>query len=218
MNGQRHPLPARMARFARALRRNRSGAVAVEFALGLPLIVTMMTYGAEAANTAYATQLVGDITVQTADSLARVRNSISEADVTEALNGIKTLGSNINFSQNGRIIVSSVKPVLDGSGNLTNQNIRWQRCMGALNQNSSYGVQGDNVGVTGIGPTGRKIATTTDTEIIFVEVRYTYQPLISNRMFGARTITSIAALTVRDRTANDLVNSGTASSCSTYAA
>jgi Flp pilus assembly protein TadG len=206
-----------IAKWRKRLCANQSGVAALEFALSMPIVLTIITYGAEAANIAFATQTVGDITIQAADSIARLKSSVSEGDVTEALDGIKTIGGNINFAANGRIIISSVSATYV-SGAVTASTIRWQRCKGALNQNSSYGVEGAALGTTGIGPTGRKIVPAEGTEIIFAEVRYTYQPLISNTLFGARTITSMAAMTVRDRTANAIVNSGTASSCSTYAA
>jgi hypothetical protein len=208
----------RLRRMIPRLKADRTGVVAVEFAISLPLVLTVITYGAEAANLAYSTQLVGDITTQAGDSIARVRNAVTEDDVTEALNGVKTLGDSIKFAANGRIIVSSLQPVLDGSGDVVDQRIRWQRCKGALARTSSYGVADDLLGTAGMGPTGRQIAAAQDTEIIFVEVQYDYQPLVSSKLFGTRTISQVAALTVRDRTANDLVNTGTSSLCSTFTA
>jgi len=208
----------RLHALLRRLAADRNGVSMVEFALCLPLFVGAALMGIETVNLAYANQKIGDIATLTADNISRIRVGISEGDVTEALNGLKTLGGTLQFPANGRIIVSSVQPVLDSSNNVTNQKIRWQRCTGALNATSTYGVEGEQVGATGMGPTGRKIATAANTELIFVEVAYTYRPIISNTLLGARTLRAIVAMNVRERSSNDLTNSGTASACSTFSA
>jgi Flp pilus assembly pilin Flp len=207
-----------LSSLARRLRADTSGVSMIEFGLCLPLFVGITMVGVESVNFAYANQKVGDIATLTADNISRIRVGISEADVTETLNGIKATGGNMQFPQNGRIIVSSVQPIVDGSGNVTEQKIRWQRCSGALRVTSSYGVQGDQVGASGMGPTGRKIATAAGSELIFVEVVYTYKPIISDKMIGARTIRSIAAMNVRERSSNDITQTGTASACTAYSA
>lgn len=205
----------------RRLARARDGVAAVEFALALPLLVGLTMCGAEAANMAYTSQKLGDIATMTADNISRIRLSISNGDVTDTLGGIKILGDNIDLRNNGRIIVSSIAPVLDGSGNVTNQTLRWQRCTGALVKSSAYATtEGSNIGASGMGPSGRQIAATKDSELIFVEVYYTYKPLISASFFGTPQMSAIAAMSVRERngTANDILSSGTNSPCSTYAA
>jgi Flp pilus assembly pilin Flp len=208
----------RFGGLGRRLAADTSGVSMIEFALCLPVFVGMTMLGVESVNFAYANQKIGDIATLTADNLSRVRMGISEADITETLNGIKSTGGTLRFPANGRIIVSSVQPITDSAGTVTNQKIRWQRCTGALNVASTYGVQGDQLGTTGIGPTGRKIATAANTELIFVEVVYTYQHLISSTLLGARTIRGVAAMNVRERTSNDVTQTGTASSCSSFSA
>jgi hypothetical protein len=210
---------AHLVRQMHLLKRNASGIAAVEFGLSLPLLVGMTMYAAEAANMAYTSQKLGDLATLTADSVARIRISISNNDVTDALGGIKILGDSIDFRNRGRIIVSSIAPVLDGSNNVTNQQLRWQRCTGVLAKTSPYGTtEGSNIGAAGIGPTGRKVAATKDSEMIFVEVYYTYKPLISSAFFGTPEMSALSAMSVRERSSNAISTGGTNSPCTTYAA
>ncbi|MBH1998558.1 MAG: pilus assembly protein [Sphingomonadaceae bacterium] len=203
----------------RAIGRNIAGIAAVEFALSLPVLVGLTMYGAEAANMAYTSQKLGDIATLTADSVSRIRLSISNGDVTDAFGGIKILGDSIKLRDNGRIIVSSITPVLNASNNVSNQKLRWQRCSGALVKSSAFATtENTNIGAAGMGPTGRQIAATKDSELIFVEVYYTYRPLISSSFFGTPQMSAYAAMAVRERTANDLLSNGTNSPCNTYAA
>ncbi len=202
----------------RALARNRSGVAMLEFALSMPIFIALTMVGMETVNLAYATQKIGDIATLTTDQIARIRIGISEADITESLNGIKTTGATLNFAANGRVIVSSVQPIVDGAGKVTDQKIRWQRCTGAMTATSSYGVAGASLGVQGIGPSDRKIAAGPNDEVIFVEVVYRYQPLISNSFLGARTLRSVTGMMVRERKVNDVQSTGTASSCSIFTA
>jgi hypothetical protein len=192
---------------------NRAGLALTEFALSLPILIGLVLYGIETVNFAYATQKVGDIATLTVDNVSRIRVGISEGDVTDAIRGIGGGAANIGFPGNGRIIVSSLRPITDSAGNVTNQQIRWQRCSGALNQSSSYGTPGTNLGVAGMGPTGRKVSASANSEVIFVEVAYTYQPLISNSFLGPRTIRALAGMNVRDRSSNDITSGGQASLC-----
>jgi len=192
---------------------DRSGLAMTEFALSLPILIGLVLYGIETVNFAYATQKIGDIATLTVDNVSRIRVGISEGDVTDAIRGIGGGAANIGFPGNGRIIVSSLRPVTDSAGNVTNQQIRWQRCTGALNQSSSYGTPGNNLGVAGMGPAGRKVSASANSEVIFVEVAYAYQPLISNSFLGPRTIRGLAGMNVRDRSSNDITAEGQASPC-----
>jgi len=209
---------AGIGRSLRRLARERSGVAMLEFALAMPIFVGLTMVGMETVNLAYASQKIGDIATLTTDQIARIRIGISEADITESLDGIKSIGATLNFPANGRIIVSSIQPVVNASGAVTDQKIRWQRCSGALNVASSYGVAGASLGAAGIGPTGRKIAAGPNDELIFVEVVYTYQPLISNSFLGARTLRSVTGMTVRERAVNDVQTTGTAAACNVFSA
>jgi hypothetical protein len=228
------------------LRRCTSGLAMIEFAMSLPVLLTLGLAGLETANFAMAHLRVSNIAMLTADNAARVRDSIDEADVTELLTGAKLSGANINFAQNGRIILSDLEP---GSG--TAQWIRWQRCDGALNYSNPNGnlrprtaagaaiTNGTEIYltdrtttnttnpsspaatpvITGMG-TPTAITAQAGTAVMVVEVVYNYQPIIPNSFLQGRQIRYESAFNVRQRTDQVLKNSGhiTPRSCNTFAA
>ena len=49
-----------------------------------------------------------------------------------------------------------------------------------------------------MGPAGDQVTAQPNDAVIFVEVNYTYQPLISAKFLGSLDIYSIASFTVRD--------------------
>jgi hypothetical protein len=210
--------------FAARLRDCQSGLALVEFAMSLPVLVTLGLVGLETANLAMAHLRVSNIAMIASDNAARVRDSIDEANVIELLTGAKMTGDSIRFRQNGRIILSSIEPNTAGSGGTsTGQWIRWQRCDGAKVVSSSYGVQGtgqNNNSLQSVGPAGNTIAASSGTAIMLVEVVYDYQPLVSNSIFGPRTIRYESAFNVRQRTNQAITNTGNATprACTTYAA
>lgn len=188
-----------MTRILRKLRDETSGLALVEFALSLPIILTMGLGGVELAHMALATERVNQIAMLVADNAARVRDSIDETDVNEIMTGAKLMGQSINFSANGRIILSNIQ----NNPTNTGQWIRWQRCAGAKNTSSTYGNAGDGWQNTslqaGVGPPGNKVAATSGTIVMFVEVVYDYQPIVPVNYFGSKTISVIQAFNVRDR-------------------
>ena len=76
--------------------------------------------------------------------------------------------------------------------------IRWQRCYGALDWDSSYGDAGDDE-LDGVGPVGEQVTAPEGTGVMFVEIAYEYEPLFAARaMFSDTTIRETAAMVVRD--------------------
>ena len=215
---------ARAARFAARLRGCESGLAFVEFALSLPVLTTLVMVGLETANLAMAHLRISNIAMLASDNASRVRDSIDESDVIQLLTGAKMSADNINFRNHGRIILSSVEPNTAGTnGASTGQWIRWQRCDGAKVVVSNYGPEGtgqNNASLQAVGPAGNQISASSGTAIMLVEVVYDYQPLVSNAIFGARTIRYESAFNVRQRTNQAItnVNSVTPKSCTTYAA
>jgi hypothetical protein len=51
---------------------------------------------------------------------------------------------------------------------------------------------------SGIGPLGQEVIPETGGAVIFVEVAYDYQPLVSSRFFGPTTIKAISSFIVRE--------------------
>jgi hypothetical protein len=207
----------------RHLRRDRHGLALLEFAFTLPIVLTLLLSGLELANFGLSILRVHQIAATAADNAARVRDSINEADVNEVLLGGKIIGERMDFANRGRIVLSDVMP--NGqSGSNAGQKILWQRCTGALNTADSqpkYGTQGKGASddsLQAMGATGRQIAASTGSSMIFAEVTYLYKPVVSSTILGTPTLRSEASFTVRERNSETLnaASGATASVCTAY--
>ncbi|HYD14168.1 MAG TPA: pilus assembly protein [Allosphingosinicella sp.] len=233
-------------RFAGSLRDCRSGVAFLEFAFALPVVLALGLLGLETANYAMSNLRVSNIAMLTADNAARVRESIDEGDIVELMTGAKMSGSNINFAQNGRIILTDLER--HSTANL--QWVRWQRCDGALNHtatpaalrpmtsggtvisngteiyNSDRFTASSNpsseakASLTQVGSGSNVISAAAGTAVMVVEVAYNYQPVIPNSFLTGRRITYVSAFNVRQRTDQTLrnINRITPKSCNTFAA
>jgi Flp pilus assembly protein TadG len=234
------------ARFAGSLRDCRSGVAFLEFAFALPVVLALGLLGLETANYAMSNLRVSNIAMLTSDNASRVRDSIDEGDIVELFTGAKMSGSNINFAQNGRIILTDLEQ--NSAGTL--QWVRWQRCDGALNYAAtpsalrpltsggsviSNGTEIYNTDritassapssetkatLTSVGTGSNVISAQSGTAVMVVEVAYNYQPVIPNSFLSGRRITYVSAFNVRQRTDQTLrnVNRITPKSCNTFAA
>jgi Flp pilus assembly protein TadG len=221
-----------MSRFPPLIRRLRrlrlvhdeGGLALLEFALSLPVLLSLGLLGLETSNLALAHLRVSNIAMLTADSAARVRDSIDESDVSQIFTGVRSAGTAIRFTNFGRVVLSSLEPNTAGTGGAsTGQWIRWQRCIGLRNFVSAYGAQGkgqNDATLQAMGPAGQQVSAQPGTAVMVVEVSYTYQPLIANNIFGPKTITYLSAFNVRQRTDQVLhnVNNIPASTCDKFAA
>lgn len=212
---------SRRPAFLGRLRRDQRGVSIIEYALALPVLLIMGLYGMETANFAIANLRVNQIAMITADNASRLQSPLDEADINQLLYGAKKVGSGIAFAANGRIILSDVEKTTSGNG----QYMRWQRCSGALNFTSSYGTPTTLTNTTSntttqIGPTGNQVGASTGLTVMFAEVQYNYQPLITNKLLGARTIHAVAAVDVRSGVGAATTNytNAATSSCSTFSA
>ncbi|MCC6925566.1 hypothetical protein [Novosphingobium sp.] len=215
------------SRLLRSLANSRSGVAMTEFALGAPFLLMAGLWGAEEANFALTTMKINQLAIHIADNASRIGDTstlqdrkIYESDINEVIYGAQLQGGvGIDLYAFGRVFISSVQ-VDPAAGN---QYIDWQRCRGAKPVGSSYGDANDNLGTAGIGPTGEEVLAMPDDAVIFVEINYTYQPLISHRFLGRPDIRSIASFTVRDdRDLTQIYQRDPASpdpvqSCSSYA-
>lgn len=195
-----------MIRNLRRLLRNKSGVAMTEFALGAPFLLMAGLWGTEEANYALVNMKVGQLAVHVADNASRIGDTstlqerrIYESDINDLIYGAQIQGGpTIGLYDNGRVIISSLQMTDSAAGGPTEPVIAWQRCRGIKPVTSSYGVEGD-VKPDGIGPVGSEVLPVADGDaVIFVEVNYTYQPLISANFLGSLDIHSIASFTVRD--------------------
>ena len=190
---------------ARALWCDTSGVALTEFALSLPLLLTAGLWGIETANLAVTTMRVNQVAIQIADNASRIGDTSSlenrriyENDINDLLIGSNIqAGPAIDLYNHGRVIVSSLEVV---PGTNDQQYIHWQRCKGSKRHPSSYGNQGDGLdgSLVGMGPPGEEVMAQRGEAVVFVEVSYDYQPLVSGFFGSDHEITSTSAYTVRD--------------------
>ncbi len=192
------------------LGRDERGVAFVEFALIAPLVLFMILGGLEVVNYAVAQLRVNQIAMTVADNAGRVTTGIDEANVYEVFAGANVIGQSMGFKQHGRIVLSSLQDNGQNGGK-HGQMINWQRCWGDLGTAPAYGRQGlgrnDNSLEAGMGPTNNKIVSIPGTAVMFVEVSYDYQPLISDTIVPVSgTIRRESAFNVRGRQNNDISN------------
>jgi len=219
-----------LLRNLRRLVRNSSGVAMTEFALGAPFLLMAGLWGTEEANYALVNMKIGQLAVHVADNASRVGDTstlqnrrIYESDINDVIVGAQIQGgAPIGLYDNGRVIISSLEHVWDPAGSgVGQQYIHWQRCRGAKNVASSFGDEGDIL-ASGMGPAGEEVTAEPGDAVIFVEINYTYQPLISASFLGSLDIHSIASFTVRDDRdlsqiyQRDPTHPDPVQSCSTY--
>lgn len=184
----------------RKLISNRSGVAMIEFALGAPLLLTAGLWGTETANLALTHMKINQLAAQIADNASRISDQsalqthrVYEGDINDVFYGAQLQSGKLDLFRYGRVIISSLEIRPSGG----DQFIHWQRCRGAKQAASSYGVENQNL-ANGMGPVGEEVVTQPDDAVIFVEIQYDYQPLISDSLIGSDTISAIASFTVRD--------------------
>lgn len=170
-----------------ALVRDKRGVAYLEFALVLPVFLTMGLYGTEIAYMATINMQVSQIATAVADNASRIGQTdnsgltptVSEGDVESVLGGALLQGQGIDFETNGRIILSSLE-----SDSITGkQYIHWQRCVGNADVSSSYGPEGfglDSGNLAGMGKAGNLITASNGSSVMYAEVFYTYTPLFGD--------------------------------------
>ena len=197
--------PARLARLARLLRERR-GVAMLEFALALPVVLPIGLYAVELGNFGITQLRLSQSTLALADNISRVgvdtniaTQQLREADIGEVVEGLRQQAKNLSLTANGRVTISSLE-TKNGA-----QWIHWQRCVGLKSgsgYDSSYGRAGDGgtngSGFTGMGIGGSKVLAPPNAAVIFVEINYDYQPLISRYFMGERRMHQTASFVVRD--------------------
>lgn len=203
---------------ARALRRlnrqrrlsgDKSGMAVLEFALILPIFVSLGMYGIEIANMAMIQMQVSQMALSVADNASRlgqtdnsaVTPTVSETDVDSVLFGAMKQGTNFRFQQYGRVILSS----LERDSFTGKQFIHWQRCKGNLTgQSSIYGNDSGNNGlgsgqnITGVGTANGTVTAPANSAVMVAEVYYRYSGIFGTMFTEQRTFRQQANLIIRD--------------------
>lgn len=193
------------ARFWRRLARQESGVSFLEFALVLPILLTLGMYGTEIAYMSTIDMEISQIANSVGDNASRlgqtdnsaVTPTITQAQVRAVLDGAIEEGSRIDLEENGRIILSSLERAPITSRNY----IHWQRCIGDLDRNSAYG--GESLGLIGpilqgLGKPGHLISPPANSAVMFVEVYYEYRGLFGTMFVGNKVFKHEAAYVLRD--------------------
>lgn len=211
----------RLASLAGRLRHEARGAALIEFALVLPVLITLGFYGTEIAYMAMANMKVGQMAASVADNASRlgqtdnsaVTPTVKQTDIDSVMTGALVEGEGINFAANGRVILSS----LERDPSTGRQYIHWQRCSGKLKIASKYGPA--LTGLTGATLSGMGnpvITAPAGSAVMYVEVNYTYQPLFGTMFVGTPNFRREAAFLIRDdrNLTPGITSTSTDSSCS----
>lgn len=183
------------------------GAALVEFAIALPVLVTLGMYGTEIAYVAAVNLQVSQLAISVADNASRlgqtenstVAPTVSEASITSIMHGALKQGEMIKLAAQRRVILTSLE-YDKASGK---QFIHWQRCVGALTRTSDYGDAKNKNGLTGdpiiaLGNGTQKITAQADSAVMFVEVFYEYRGLFGTLFMNNMTMKREAAFIIRD--------------------
>jgi hypothetical protein len=181
-------------------------------------VLSVALYGVETANLALSNMRVSAVAINLADNASRVglvnSNNIEqlrEVDVDDVFTAALKQGTNWQVGARARITLSSLEA--DASGK---QMIHWQRCLGVKSgtgYDSSYGATPDTAGTTsdgttpgtatpgGMGDPNYKVTAPPSSGVMFVEINYDYQPVVSTQWLpgGAAKLHYTASYIVRDR-------------------
>ncbi|WP_271438692.1 TadE/TadG family type IV pilus assembly protein [Pontixanthobacter luteolus] len=221
-----------MTSMLRRLKGDTAAVAMTEFALAAPMMLTAGLWGLETANLAVTHMQISQTAMHIADNASRIGDTstltdrkIYETDLNDLLLGSNIqAGEAIDLYEFGRVIISSLEVDPDDPTG-TQQYIHWQRCKGRMNVNSGYGDEGTGKGdpsFTGMGPAGQEVIAMEGEAVVFVEVFYEYQPLVTDAFISDRLIKVHSAFNVRDSRdltqiyQYDPANPDAASGCDTY--
>lgn len=191
-----------MRRLAALFRDNR-GLSLTEFALGLPILLTLGTAGLEVTNYVSTMRKVSDMTAMIADNASRMGDQsvlgarpISETEINDLFAGAVLQAGSLDIVNDGRIIISSVELNDDGG-----QWIHWQRCNGGFAYTSEIGAAGTGESGTDYDSfgDGEGLSAHSDNAIMMVEFAYDYKMLVPVVNLDLGPITETVAFNVRDK-------------------
>lgn len=176
-------LPPLLRRFAR----NQSGVSAVEFALLLPLMITLYLGGVEITQAVSVDRKVTLVSFTVADLTAQ-STIVSSADMTNILNAASAVAAPYKAA-NLKVTVSSV--LIDATGKAT---VAWSEATANGTKRS-----GD---VTSVIPVALRVA---NTSLIWGEAQYSYTPAVGHVITGTLTLND--QIYMRPRLASSVTHS-----------
>lgn len=184
------------------LRKDTSGVALLEFAYSLPILIGLAGFGLEMSNLAIVNTRLSQAAMALGDNMSRVgvastlsATQVREADVVDSFIGMKKQTGELALTEKGRVILSSLERNSDGG-----QTIKWQRCIGKKVVGTSYplGLGATGTSFPGMGPASARITAPPNSAVMYVEIKYDYQPLFTTMFIPARVITYEASFIVRD--------------------
>lgn len=197
------PIARRCGALLRRLARDRGAVAIVEIAVAMPLLLGLALAGAETINLVHLHMRLNQLAITTADNASRAKQAVvggaprmREVDVAQVFQGAALSVEDLDFPNQGRVILSSLE--LNSSNG---QWIHWQRCYGSTKYVSRYGVQDTGktgTSFAGMGQTTTKMTAESGQAIMFVEVAYNYRPMFFDTFVHNMVIRKEAAMFVRD--------------------
>jgi Flp pilus assembly pilin Flp len=164
----------------RKLRRNNRGVAAIEFALMLPVLITLMIGCLEVTFKIWATQKAEKLSVTLADVIAQSQE-VTTADLNSLVSAVDKIMEPFPFGDDGAVIISSVYlPSPPDDEPLGEPIVNWQRKFpqsGGLQVESKIGEQGDDA----ILPADFDMYEKEN--CIVAEVFYKYTPIMPGLLF-----------------------------------
>lgn len=192
-----------LSALARRLATARDGVIIIEYAFYLPILLLLGLTGAEITNYIITRMRISQIALHLADNAARIgtgtllqQKTINETDINDLLTGAGLQAGELDLYNRGRVMVTSIE---NDPANAGKYRIRWQRCRGSKAYDSPYDNAKTNL--TGVGPAGRQVIAPVDGATMWVEVSYTYKPLVKEAWSPSLDMVETASMMVRDRRA-----------------
>lgn len=167
-----------MSQFIRKFRSDRRGLAAVEFALVLSLLTTLVIGVLEVGMKLLAAQKAENLAATTADVVAQSETA-TLAGLDQIMDATDDVMAPFDFGADGRVIITSIYRAPD----TLNATINWQHSGG-----------GSLTATSKIGSVGQQPNLPTDfvlnerENIIIAEVYYHYEPLLPGLMFEDATL------------------------------
>lgn len=183
---------ARMLMFLRRLAAESRGAIIVETAMCVVVLVSMSLSGLEFARYTLLNQKMERVSMEIADLISR-EDTISQSDIDNIFAAINDIASPFDVAANGKVIVSAVG--VTNNGPLT---MYWQRSSGSFPAVSHIGTPGSSVTL----PAGFTIVS--GTTAIIAEVTYHYTPWVLPGLINASEVYDVAFYRPRFGTLNQV--------------
>ncbi|MGE0747676.1 MAG: TadE/TadG family type IV pilus assembly protein [Rhodospirillales bacterium] len=168
----------RLVRRLRRLRRDDAGAIFVEMAFILPVLILMLTGGAEVARYVLLNQRLDRVASTMADLVSQSDDTLTAAQVDDLFDAVEEVAKPFTLAATGRVILSSVTGQSGGTSL-----VNWQRTTGSLTGAASKVGSPNNTATL---PTGFALVDG-DTAII-AEVYFDYTPLIFGGVMADRRV------------------------------